>query len=603
MSLFALENFASNIAVLLSIACFAVVASHREAKDYEISLSFSFFAILTSLGYLGHLQSAAIQTALVFTTKIKYIGLFMQFIVFFMVYGYFKVKIPKWFFISYMSVSLLILVMILNFNFKSIPMPGNPMSWLGFTGRWFFKNYYIQMRRGLVFLRTQNNWGYCLFVATMILYVALLAYLYIHVILHKRILKLRDLTMLFMTLLIPTICFLYERAFLLTTGQESVPIVPWGIIISDCMSIYLVVYRRFYNVNSMASDTFFDRMETPAIVVNDTFRITNINTAVQELFSFVNKDIIGQRAMAVFPDYLIRPFEPLISFGDELTPPGQKNGKSLISDDNLIFVGARTFQPKVRRILNKNQLIALVLSLDDVTLLHNYKITLEDDVSKKTDQIRKMRDQMAFSLAYLAEHHDLSSKGHLTRTAYYTEAIARELLREGMYNDIIDESFIHTISRVAPLHDIGKVYVDEKILNKNGPLTPGERLLMESHTVKGADFLDTALKDCGDSLYSGMAHDIALYHHEWWNGSGYPTRISGTKIPVSSRIMAVADVFDALLSERPYKKAFSMTEAYDIIHYQSGTHFDPAVVTAFEAITPEIKAIIENIASKNATKH
>ncbi|MBQ9538719.1 MAG: HD domain-containing protein, partial [Treponema sp.] len=138
---------------------------------------------------------------------------------------------------------------------------------------------------------------------------------------------------------------------------------------------------------------------------------------------------------------------------------------------------------------------------------------------------------------------------------------------------------------------------DDKILNKNGPLTPGERLQMEAHTVKGADFLDTALKNSGDKLYSGMAHDIALYHHEWWNGAGYPSKISGAKIPVCARIMAVADVFDALLSERPYKKAFSMEEAYDIIHYQSGSHFDPAVVAAFEAIKTDVKEIIERLAN------
>lgn len=595
MSLFAIENFASTIALLLSIASFAVVAGHREAKDYEVSLSFSFFTILTSLGYLGILQSAAVESALVFTTKLKYIGLFMQFIVFFMVYGYFKIKLPGWVYTIYLASSLLILVMILNFNFKSRPLPGNPMSWLGFTGHWFFKNYYIQMRRGLIFLRSQSNWGNVLFLATMVFYVAALVYLYVHVLLYKRILKTRDLTALFASLLIPTFCFLYERAFLFITEQESIPIVPFGIIVSNILTIYLVAYRRFYNVNAMASDVFFDKMETPAIVINDTFRITNINRASQKLFSFIDKDILGQRAMAAFPDYLTRSFEALISFDGEM---GEKIGqdKALVSDDNLVFVGNKTFQPKVRRVMNKNQLIGFVFSLDDVTLLHNYKSTLEDDVSRKTDQIRKMRDQMVFSFAYLAEHHDLSSKGHLTRTSYYTAAIARELLREGVYMESIDQEFIHTISRVAPLHDIGKIYVDEKILNKNGPLTPGERLQMESHTVRGADFLSTALKDSGDALYSGMAHDIALYHHEWWNGAGYPSKISGSNIPICARIMAVADVFDALLSERPYKKAFSLAEAYDIIHYQSGTHFDPAVVAAFEAIKPETRDILDSLA-------
>lgn len=596
MSLFAIENFASTIALLLSIASFAIVAGHREAKDYEVSLSFSFFTILTSLGYLGILQSAAVESALVFTTKLKYIGLFMQFIVFFMVYGYFKIKLPKWLYILYFASSVLILVMILNFNFKSKPLPGNPMSWLGFMGHWFFKNYHIQMRRGLIFLRSQSNWGYYLFLATMVFYVGALAYLYVHVTVHKRILKTRDLTALFASLLIPTFCFLYERVFLLFTGQESIPVVPFGIITSNILTIYLVAYRRFYNVNAMASDVFFDKMETPAIVINDTFRITNINRASQQLFSFTDKDVIGQRVMSAFPDYITRPFESLIAFEGELAESTIGTEKALVSDDNLVFVGNRTFQPKARRVMNKDQLIGFVFSLDDVTLLHNYKSTLEDDVIKKTNQIRKMRDQMAFSFAFLAEHHDLSSKGHLTRTAYYTEAIARELLREGIYVETIDQEFIHTISRVAPLHDIGKIYVDEKILNKNGPLTPGERLQMESHTVRGADFLSSALKDSGDTLYSGMAHDIALYHHEWWNGAGYPSKISGSNIPICARIMAVADVFDALLSERPYKKAFTLAEAYDIIHYQSGTHFDPTVVAAFEAIKPETREILDKLA-------
>ena len=595
MSLFVFENLISSAALILSIACFAIVANHREAKDYEVSLSFSFFAILTSLGYLGILQSAAVESALVFTTKLKYIGLFMQFIVYFMVYGYFKVTLPKWSFILYLAVTVLILIMLLNFNFKSTPLPGNPMTWLGFTGRWFFKGYYIQMRRGLIFLRTQNNWGYFLFLMSLLFYLVSLVSLYFRVVFFRRILKLRDLTVLFASLIIPTVCFLYERLFLMLCNQESVPVVPVGIIISDCMTVYLVIFRRFSNVNALASDVFFDRMETPAIVIDDMFRITNVNQAVQDLFSFITRDSIGQRAMSAFPEYLVQPFESLISFEGDTSDSAAERNKELVTDENLVFVGARTFQPKVRRVQNKDRTVGFVFSLEDVTLLHNYKQTLESDIGKKTEQISTMRDQMVLSFAYLAEHHDLSSKGHLTRTSYYTKAIATELLRENVYTDEIDENFIQTIVRVAPLHDIGKVYVDEKVLNRNGPLSPGERLQMESHTVKGASFLDSALKDCGDQLYSDMAHDIALYHHEWWNGSGYPSKISGLKIPVSARIMAVADVFDALLSERPYKKAFSMTEACDIIHYQSGTHFDPVIVAAFEAIKPEIKGLIEKL--------
>ena len=596
MSLFAFEIFVTTIAFLLSVLCFAITASHRAARDYEISLSLSFFAILTSLGYLGIFQSGAVETALVFATKLKFIGLVMQLVVFFMVFSYFKVKLPRILFFVYFAIGIFVLLMVINFNVHMRPIPGNPISWFSFMGRWFFKGYYIQIIRELIYLRAQSNGGYVLFMVMIVFYMTSLIALYFYVMRHNHVIKRQDLTLLFSSIIIPVICFLVEETLPLFTGREILPVVPMGIIVSDLTTIYLVAFRRFYNVNAMANDVFFDLMETPAFVTTETFRITNINKATLDTFAFINEDMVGQRAMSVLPDYIVRPFENLISLANE-----ESDGRDVTaeeyseSDDNLVFVGDKTYQPRLRMVKTHGNLLGYILSLVDVTLLHNYKSRLEYDVQMKTQQIQKMRDQMVFSFSFLAEHHDLSSKGHLTRTSFYSKAIACELYKENVYMDEIDESFIETIEHVSPLHDIGKIYIDERLLNRAGPLTKGERLLMESHTVRGAEFLYTALRDCGDKLYSSMAHDITLHHHEWWNGTGYPSKLEGESIPLCARIMAVSDVFDALTSERPYKRAFTVAEAYDIIHYQAGTHFDPAVVKAFEEIRPEVEMIHDKL--------
>ena len=184
-------------------------------------------------------------------------------------------------------------------------------------------------------------------------------------------------------------------------------------------------------------------------------------------------------------------------------------------------------------------------------------------------------------LGDMVENRDETTGGHVRRTAAYAELIARQLQRDGKEPEI-DDAFVSTIAVAAPLHDIGKINISDVILNKPGKLTDEEFAEMKKHTVYGRDMLVRASKNLGETAYLKMAKEIAYSHHEWWDGSrGYPERLKGKDIPLSARIMAVADVYDALVSERPYKKAFSVDEAFRIITEDSGTHFDPEVVDAF----------------------
>ena len=199
------------------------------------------------------------------------------------------------------------------------------------------------------------------------------------------------------------------------------------------------------------------------------------------------------------------------------------------------------------------------------------------------ERVSGMQSGMITFMAEVVENRDDNTGGHIRRTAKYVECITKELKRKGVYNDILTDRYIGDMVVAAPLHDIGKIHIPDAVLNKPGKLTEEEFEIMKTHTTAGEELLTHAKAELGESGYLNMAVEMAAYHHEWWNGKGYPYGISGEEIPLCARIMAVADVFDALTSKRCYKSAMPLEKAYAIIREESGTHFDPAVVEAFMA--------------------
>ena len=181
----------------------------------------------------------------------------------------------------------------------------------------------------------------------------------------------------------------------------------------------------------------------------------------------------------------------------------------------------------------------------------------------------------------------------MRKTAAYADLILRELKRENIYTDQLTDTFVSEVVHSAPLHDIGKIQVSDAILNKPGKLSPDEFEAMKTHTTAGADIIRHAMDMVSqtDSGYLKEAMNLANFHHEKWDGTGYPRGLKGEEIPLSARIMAVADVFDALVSRRSYKEPFSFEEAMRIIQEDSGTRFDPAIVDAFCRAGEEVRRI------------
>ena len=218
---------------------------------------------------------------------------------------------------------------------------------------------------------------------------------------------------------------------------------------------------------------------------------------------------------------------------------------------------------------------------------------LEQKVLERTEKMEQLQDVVMVAMGSLAEARDPETGNHIRRTQHYVKCLAEHLKLHPKYSDFLTPETITSLYKSAPLHDIGKVGVPDYILLKPGKLTEEEFEEMKKHTTYGYDAIVAAERSIGgnDGQFLFFAKQIALSHQEKWDGSGYPEALSGEDIPMSARLMAIADVYDALISRRVYKPPFSHQKAVDIILEGNGSHFDPLMIESFKAVTDEFKAI------------
>ena len=219
---------------------------------------------------------------------------------------------------------------------------------------------------------------------------------------------------------------------------------------------------------------------------------------------------------------------------------------------------------------------------------------LEQEVAKRTREVKHIQEASALALAALAETRDNDTGNHIRRTQQYVKVLAKALKTHPRFSVELDESFIEELFRSAPLHDIGKVGIPDRILLKPGKLDDDEFAIMKTHPTLGLQAIQAAEKQLGvDIKFLHVTKDIAYCHHERWDGKGYPQGLAGDTIPISARLMALADVYDALICARVYKPAMPHEKAASIIISEKGSHFDPDVVEAFVANQAEFQAIAE----------
>lgn len=233
-------------------------------------------------------------------------------------------------------------------------------------------------------------------------------------------------------------------------------------------------------------------------------------------------------------------------------------------------------------------------------ILKNQNVYLESEVVKRTKEISTIQDVTIFVLASLAETRDTDTGNHLRRTQFYVKVLSQKLQRHPRFSDYLTDEMIETLYKSAPLHDIGKVGIPDHILLKPGKYEPDEFEIMKRHTTLGKEAIEVAEKQLGIEVdFLKTAKEIAYSHHEKYDGSGYPLGLRGDAIAISARLMALADVYDALISRRVYKEGMSHEDASQIILKGHGSHFDPDVVDAFMSIQDEFQTIAQRFADSD----
>ncbi len=219
-----------------------------------------------------------------------------------------------------------------------------------------------------------------------------------------------------------------------------------------------------------------------------------------------------------------------------------------------------------------------------------------NETTKKSEEIANLQNALIMILADVVESRDQCTGNHIRNTAAYTRIIMSQMKKEGLHKDELTDEFMLDVFNSAPLHDIGKIHVPDSILNKPGRLTEEEFEEMKLHTVVGSQIIRNVIEtvDAKDKSYLQEAERLAHYHHERWDGKGYPSGLKGEEIPLSARIMAVADVFDALVSKRSYKDGFPFEKAMDIIREGAGSHFDPQIANAFIHAEKEVREVTQS---------
>lgn len=238
---------------------------------------------------------------------------------------------------------------------------------------------------------------------------------------------------------------------------------------------------------------------------------------------------------------------------------------------------------------------------NQVDFLRDNNVFLQQEVAKRTREIQAIQDVTILAMASLAETRDADTGNHIRRTQHYVKALAEHLSQLPQFQQELTADVIELLFKSAPLHDIGKVGIPDRILLKPGPFEGNEFDIMKTHTTLGWNAIEYAEKALGTPVaFLHLAKEIALYHQEKWDGSGYPHGLAGEAIPLSARLMALADVYDALISRRVYKEGMPHQQARQIIIAGAGQHFDPVVVAAFQAVEQQFIQIAERFADSDA---
>jgi len=315
--------------------------------------------------------------------------------------------------------------------------------------------------------------------------------------------------------------------------------------------------------------------------LEDQYRVMTMPSAAS-MFSFLEK---------VVPDLILLDIEMPEMNGFEALE--KLKAKEQFSEIPIMFLTGRTDADVEARGFEMGAIDFVTKPFSAPVLLNRIKTHLDIDqvIRERTAQLRRLQNNIVSVLADMVENRDKGTGGHIERTSIYIKILIEEMKERGVYLDEIRDWDVEKTVSSARMHDLGKISISDIIVNKPDKLTDEEYELIKTHTIEGEMIIDEMISKTGEDEFLNSARLFAGCHHERWDGKGYPRGLKGEKIPLQGRIMAIVDVYDALVSERPYKKAFSDEEAVQIIMDNAGVHYDPKIAEVFLSVKDQFKAV------------
>lgn len=538
--------------LIISIVFLFLIVTQKPGREQQIMQLVATFIMMMLLGYWIRSEADSVDELIIAQRLVYFAGCFLYYYMFLFFLKYCYVDIPGY------CKHILNLV---NFTMMicTVTFDRHKLLYRSYEGKLQDGFYYLDKEYGPL------HTAYILLTIGYLLAMIAVAVFYLGKSNgHRR----KQGILLFLVVLFPTVTYVAEKVL-----DLPYDLIPFGLLMGELLMMYLMYIDKLYDFNDTARELMYSGADVALIAVDTRGRYKGCNTLAKQMFPELRNAVTDMEAKVA---------------SDKLYP-------MLSGELKEITYQGQIYEVEQRSVLQRKKSVGTVLWLANVTaqrqhlkFLENYQKELETEVEHKTEHIRSLQERMLLGLADIIENRDNSTGGHVKRTRDVVDILVHDMEDHGETQ--VSESFCKSVVRAAPMHDIGKINIDDKILRKPGRFTDEEYEIMKGHSAKSAEIITAVLDGVEEQDFVKIARNIGRYHHEKWDGSGYPDKLSGEQIPLEARIMALADVYDALVSERCYKNPMSFDEANEIIISSMGKHFDPQLEPVYTRCRDRLEA-------------
>ncbi len=520
--------------------------------------------LITNFGYLQMTGSDSLKMALNANQTIYLGSSFTPIFLFLCIADLVKEKLTVW-----LRTLLIVFGSMVFFLASSAP-----------SGELYYRSLSLAHSNGVSLLMKQYGPLHGLYIAELIFGIAGSLFLIIKSFFRRRVVSYKNSILTMLAVSITVLFYMIEKL-----SGLNIPLIPIGYMISQTIVLVLLSRISMYDVAAISSDVLLETSIGGIICFDTKGHFLGADADAYDWFPEVHRLNIDSGFNKDDSDFFAQIWKWILGHDTESSAVIEREGKFYLLEHSV---------------RQENQFKKVhVIFMRDETESMTYNQMLESTVEEKTRILRKMQNDIILGMASTVEDRDSNTGGHILRTSEVVNIFVKHLKKVKFNPDYPLQSW-NNIIKASPLHDFGKIGVPDVILNKPGKFTPEEYSIMQTHAAKGAVVVARILKNSDDPDFKQTAENVAHYHHEKWDGSGYPEKLAGTGIPFEARVMALADVFDALVSKRVYKDSFSYDTAFHIIEDSSGTHFDPDLCREFLKCRTELEALYDAYASEQA---